>query len=66
MVTSHRDVAILTTMGELERWRKRRASLADELTKASRQVAYYEALVKDMKREVQPSRLADFLRKLRP
>lgn len=32
------------------------------MEKVNRQVAYYEALVKDMKREVRPARLSDLLR----
>jgi hypothetical protein len=57
-----RDQAILRTLGELDRWRKRQAELRAELEKVERQVLYYEALAKDMKKEVRPARLSDLLR----
>lgn len=57
-----RDQAILRTLSELDRWRKRREELRAELEKVERQVAYYEALAKDMKKETRPARLSDLLR----
>jgi hypothetical protein len=60
--TTSVETAILETMGELERWRRRQNDLEAELQKAGRQVAYYEALLKDMKRDVQPPRLVDLFR----
>ena len=56
------EKAILRTLGELDRWRRREADLRAELDKAQRQVQYYEALTKDMKREVRPTRVSDLLR----
>lgn len=56
------DKAILRTLKELDRWQRREADLRAELEKAQRQVAYYQALAKDMKREVRPARVADLLR----
>ena len=57
-----RDQAILRTLSELDRWKKREAELRAELAKVERQVLYYEALAKDMKRETRPARLSDLLR----
>ena len=57
-----RDQAILRTLSELDRWRKRHTELRAELEKVERQVAYYEALAKDMKRQTRPARLSDLLR----
>ena len=57
-----RERAILDALDELDRWRERERMLADELKKTQRQVAYYEALVKDMKRDVRPARFEDLLR----
>ena len=57
-----RERAILDALEELDRWRERERMLADELKKTQRQVAYYEALVKDMKRDVRPARFEDLLR----
>lgn len=56
------DESILTALAELDRWRARQESLREELARVNRQVAYYEALVRDMKREARPSRLKDLLR----
>ncbi|HET6406202.1 MAG TPA: hypothetical protein VFH78_16320 [Candidatus Thermoplasmatota archaeon] len=62
-----RDTAILRTLHELDRWRRRRAELLtmraseEELAKVERQVAYYQALAEDMKREVRPARTRDLL-----
>lgn len=57
-----RERAILDTLEELDRWRERERALAGELRKVQRQVAYYEALAKHMKREVKPARFNDLLR----
>lgn len=56
------EKAILRALDELDRWRRREAELRAELEKAQRQVQYYEALAKDMKREVRPARVSDLLR----
>ena len=62
-----RESAILRTLSELDRWKRRQDELRAELEKVDRQVAYYEALAKDMKKEVRPARLSDLLRTfLRP
>jgi len=61
------DRAILRTLNELDRWRKRRDELvatrasADELAKVDRQISYYQALAEDMKREVRPATTRDLL-----
>jgi hypothetical protein len=71
-----RDTAILRTLSELDRWKRRRDELRAEtgflrrwtpaaraeLEKVKRQVSYYEALTRDMKREVKPAGIADLLR----
>lgn len=57
-----RERAILEALDELERWRARELALAEELRKAQRQVQYYEALVRDMKRDTKPARFEDLLR----
>ncbi len=57
-----REEAILTTLTELDRWKRKRDALRAELARADQQVGYYEALVRDMKREVQPPRLLDLLK----
>lgn len=56
------EKAILRTLGELDRWRRREGELRAELEKAQRQVQYYEALAGDMKRETRPVGVADLLR----
>ena len=71
-----RETAILRTLSELDRWTRRRDELRAELgflgrwrrsaraelEKVERQVSYYEALTRDMKREVKPAGIADLLR----
>lgn len=59
-----RDAAILRALSELDRWKRRQGELRAELEKVERQVAYYEALAQDMKKEVRPARVADLLRTL--
>jgi hypothetical protein len=72
-----RETAILRTLAELDRWKRRRdqieselgwtrrnPDLRAELAKVERQVSYYEALARDMKREVRPAGLGDLLRTL--
>jgi hypothetical protein len=56
------EKAILRTLDELDRWRRRATELRAELEKAQRQVQSSEALTKDMKREVRPTRVSDLLR----
>ena len=56
------EKAILRTLLELDRWKRREADLRAELDKVERQVAYYEALSRDMKRETRPMGLRDLLR----
>lgn len=56
------DAAILRTLHELDRWKRREEEVRAELEKVQRQVAYYEALAQDMKREVRPARAGDLLR----
>ena len=56
------DAAILRTLDELDRWKRRELELRAELVKVERQVAYYEALAHDMKRETRPARVGDLLR----
>jgi len=53
--------AVRATLDELEKWRRRQSDLALELDRARRQVAYYEALAGDMKRELQPAKLRHLL-----
>lgn len=57
-----RESAILRALSELDRWKKRRGELRAELEKVERQVAYYEALAQDMKKEVRPAKTGDLLR----
>ncbi len=56
--------AIVTTLEELDKWRRRRRELQEELEKVDRQVSYYESLAREMKRNVQPPRVADMLKAL--
>ena len=62
-----RDAAILRTLGELDRWKRRRDELrassmrGAEIEKVERQIAYYQALAEDMKREMRPARTSDLL-----
>ena len=63
-----RESAILRALSELDRWKRRRDELRaepharEELDKVERQVAYYQALAEDMKRQVGPARTGDLLR----
>lgn len=65
-----RDSAILRTLQERDRWVRRLAELraasagSEEVAKADRQVAYYNALAEDMKRQVRPATTRDFLQSL--
>jgi hypothetical protein len=59
-----RESAILRTLSELDRWKRRRDELRAELEKVDRQVAYYEALAQDMKKEVRPAKTGDLLRSI--
>jgi flagellar motility protein MotE (MotC chaperone) len=54
--------AILETLRELERWKKRKELLEKELKEAERQVAYYESVVSDMKSRTAPEKLTDLLK----
>ena len=56
----HRE-AILETLAELDRWKERRLELDEEIAKVERQIAYYESLLREMKREVSPPRVGDLL-----
>lgn len=56
-----RESAIVRALAELDRWKRRREELRAELQKVERQVAYYEALAQDMKREVRPAKTGDLL-----
>lgn len=60
--TTMRERAIVEALDELDRWRARQTALTEELRKVERQVQYYEALVKDMKRDVKPPRFGELLR----
>jgi len=56
--------AILETLRELERWKKRKELLERELKEAERQVAYYESVVTEMKSKVSPEKLTDILKRI--
>ncbi len=56
------EKAILRTLTELDRWKRRHEDLKAEIEKVERQVAYYEALAHDMKKETRPTGLRDLLR----
>lgn len=58
------EQAILAAISELEKWRSRRDELRGDLAKVNRQVAYYESLTREMKREVRPPRVVDLLKAL--
>ncbi len=58
---SMRESAIVRALAELDRWKRRREELRAEMQKVERQVAYYEALAEDMKREVRPAKTGDLL-----
>jgi hypothetical protein len=59
-----REGAILEAMAELDRWRERARTLGPEHPNVQRQIAYYEALLREMKRDVRPPRFEDLLRAL--
>lgn len=59
-----REEAIVETLSELDKWRRRRDELQDELQKVDRQVSYYESLAREMKRDVKPPRVVDMLKAL--
>ena len=59
------EESILTTLAELDRWKRRQENLREELARVNRQVAYYEALAREMKREAKPARFSDLLRGIR-
>lgn len=67
---------ILLAINELESWKERKEKILDELMtlsddektekkkeleKINEQIAYYESLIKDMKKEVKPPKLAHLL-----
>ena len=67
---------ILLAIKELESWKERKEKILDELMtlsddektekkkeleKINEQIAYYESLIKDMKKEVKPPKLAHLL-----
>lgn len=54
------DTSILLTLREKERWEEREAQLSDpeDREMASRQVDYYQRLVRRMKRTVSPTTLS--------
>lgn len=56
--------AILETLRELERWKKRKELLEKELKEAERQVAYYESVVTEMKSKIAPEKLTDILKRI--
>lgn len=56
--------AILETLRELERWKKRKELLERELKEAERQVAYYESVVTEMKSKIAPEKLTDILKRI--
>lgn len=57
-----REKAVLRTLSELDRWKRRREDLRAELEKVERQITYYEALSSDMKKEIRPARTVDFFK----
>jgi hypothetical protein len=56
------EESILATLEELDRWRRREAALHEELERVERQVAYYEALTREMKRKAHRSQFGEFIR----
>ncbi|MHB8584740.1 MAG: hypothetical protein ACYDDF_02730 [Thermoplasmatota archaeon] len=56
------EESILATLAELDRWRRRQTALREELERVNRQVAYYEALSREMKRKAHRSQFGDFIR----
>ncbi|HWG92337.1 MAG TPA: hypothetical protein VNZ52_15930 [Candidatus Thermoplasmatota archaeon] len=60
-----REEAVLITLSELDRWKRREKEVEAELAKIRRQVAYYEALAKEMKKEMHPVSVKDLLRSMR-
>ena len=67
---------ILLAIKELESWRERKEKILNELTtlsddektekkkeleKTNEQIAYYESLIRDMKKEVKPPKIAHLL-----
>jgi hypothetical protein len=56
--------AILETLHELEKWKKRKELLERELREVERQISYYEGVVTDMKSKIAPEKLTDLFREL--
>jgi hypothetical protein len=68
----------LTTMEECERWKKEELKLREylkqlvedeervmqEIEKVRQQVLYYQALTKDMKKEIKPPTISDLMESL--
>lgn len=60
-----RESAILRALGELDRWTRRleelrgRKDARAEIEQVERQVAYYQALTEDMKKETRPAGTRD-------
>ena len=50
---------------ELQRVKEEEKELLEELAKVDEQVAYYESLTKDMKKELEPPKLAGLLSSLK-
>ena len=66
-----RETAILRALSELDRWTRRREELRGrkdaraEIEMVDRQVAYYQALTEDMKKQTRPAGTRDFFALLR-
>ena len=66
-----RETAILRALSELDRWTKRREELRGrkdaraDIEMVDRQVAYYQALTEDMKKQTRPAGTRDFFALLR-
>ena len=59
------EVSVLSALNELERWKRKKAEMHEDLKRVNMQVSYYEDLVEDMKKEVSPTTLAKLLNQLK-
>jgi len=53
--------ATLEALRELEKWKRRKEELENEIKNVNRQVAYYETIVKEMKEKISPENFRKLL-----
>jgi predicted nucleic acid-binding Zn-ribbon protein len=53
--------ATLEALRELEKWKRRKEELENEIKNVNRQVAYYETIVREMKEKISPENFRKLL-----